>query len=69
MRITEIEEKQVFEVQTKAGTPVYIVRAALLMNADWSDATRVWICQCEGFRHVQKCKHLTAIREHLDLGR
>ena len=65
MRITEIEERQVYEVQTKAGTPVYIVRAALLLDEDWNEAHRVWICQCEGFRHVQHCKHLSAVKEHM----
>jgi len=63
MNITEIEENEVYEVQTKAGTPVYIVRSALLLDPDWQDAHRAWICQCEGFRHIQRCKHLNAVKE------
>lgn len=63
MRITEIEPKKAFEVQTKAGSTVYIVRCAPLFNEEWWATVPAWICQCEGFRHVQKCKHLDAVRE------
>ena len=65
MRITQITENEAFEVQTKAGSPVYIVRCANLFNAEWWATHPAWVCQCEGFRHVQKCKHLDAIREHM----
>lgn len=65
MRITETVENEVYEVQTKAGSPVYIVRCALLWNVQWWATHESWICQCEGFRHVQKCKHLDAVREHI----
>lgn len=68
MKITEITEKEVYEVQSERKSPVYIVRCALLLSEDWNDAHRVWICQCEGFKHRQKCKHLEAVHGHIAKG-
>jgi hypothetical protein len=64
--IIEQLEAHVYTAQSDRKSPVYRVQLFDLWTPSFEFTVSAWCCQCKGFLHRGSCKHLAAVKGHLE---